>query len=79
MQNAANTSKLRLFSERKIVYRYRRGPLLGQSSVSSGDGRSPLQDEDHSRSYPYSFLCLYSMRSGRPPEWRRSGPVVADS
>ena len=46
-----------------------RGHLPGQSFLSSGYGRSPLQDEDHSGNCPRSFPSLYSMRSGRPPEW----------
>ena len=37
---------------------YCRGGLLGQSFVSSGHGRGPLQDEDHSGSRPRSFLGL---------------------
>ena len=55
------------------------GLVLGQSFVSFGCGRRPLQDEDHSVSRPLSFPGLYTMRSGRPPEWFRSGPVVAGS
>ena len=55
------------------------GLLLGQSFALSGCGRGPLQDEDHSWSRPHSFPDLYSMRSGRAPEWFRSGPVVAGS
>ena len=55
------------------------GRLLGQSFVWSGCGRGLLEDEDHSGSRPHSFPGLYSMRSGRAPEWFRSGPVVAGS
>ena len=56
-----------------------RGPLLGQSFVSSGRGRGPLQVEDHSGSRPHSFPGLFLMRSRRAPEWFRSILVVAGS
>ena len=36
-----------------------RGLLLDQRFVSSGCGRCPLQDEDHSGNRPYSFPGLY--------------------
>ena len=55
------------------------GGLLGQSFVSSGRGRGPLQDEDHSGSRLRSFPGLCLMRSGIAPEWFRSAPVVAGS
>ena len=54
-----------------------RDRLLGQSFVPSDRRRDPLQDEDHSGSRPHSFPGYYLMRSGRAPEWFRSGSGVA--
>ena len=67
------------FSGLYFTHSYCRGGLLGQSFAPSGCGRSLLKDENHSGSRPHSFLGLYSMRSGRTPEWFRSGPLIAGS
>ena len=56
-----------------------RGHLLGQSFVSSGCGRCLLQDEDHSGSYPLSFLGLCRTCSGTSPERFWSGPELVGS
>ena len=69
---------LKVAYHKKIWHRCH-GVLLGQSFVSSGRGRGPFQDEDHSGSRPRSFPGLNLMRAGMAPEWFRSVPVVAGS
>ena len=76
---------MRLFSrcaksERQSQKKHKcRDLLLSQRFVSTGRGRDPLQDEDHSGSRPHSFPGYYLMRSGWAPEWLRSTPVTTGS